>query len=119
MALKNNLDIKVQLLAPSIAEESYNAQRAIYEAAFHTNFSLSKSDQPVASALDVIEGTTNENIYTQTGVDIPLQTGGNITFDLADSRTKTTPILSVLRMRRILQLPSASLCCAAPGLKTM
>jgi outer membrane protein TolC len=90
MALKNNLDIKVQLLAPSIAEESYNAQRAIYEAAFHTNFSLAKSDQPVASALDVIEGTSNESIYTQTGVDIPLQTGGNITFDLADSRTKNS-----------------------------
>jgi len=47
-----------------------------------------KSDQPVASRLDVIEGASNETIYTQPGVDIPLQTGGSLTFDLADSRTK-------------------------------
>lgn len=88
MALENNLDLKVQLLTPSIREETYNAERAIYEAAFHTSVFISKSDQPIASALDVVEGSSNERIGIVPGLDIPLQTGGSITVDLADNRFK-------------------------------
>lgn len=88
IALRNNLDLKVQLLAPSIAEEAYNAQRAVYEAAFHTSAYISKTDRPIASALDAVEGASNEFIGITPGVDLPLQTGGSITFDLADNRSK-------------------------------
>jgi outer membrane protein len=88
IALKNNLGLKVQLLAPAIAQEAYNASRAFYEPSFHTAFYLSKTDRPVASALQAVEGASNEYISITPGVDIPLQTGGSLTFDLADSRAK-------------------------------
>jgi len=88
MALKNNLDLKVQLLAPSIAEEAYNARRAVYEPAFTTDLYLSKTDQPIASALQAVEGASNETIGITPGVEVPLQTGGLLKFNLADTRAK-------------------------------
>lgn len=87
-ALENNLDIKVQLLAPRIAEESVNAERAKFEAAFFSNLSYAKTDQPPAAAL-AIQGSQIDSGYVDLGVQIPLQTGGTITFDMADSRTKS------------------------------
>lgn len=94
LALENNLDIKVQLFAPSIAEEAYNAERAKFEAAFYANTNFAKTDQPVASLLE-IQGSQYESSSTNLGVDIPLQTGGSITFDLADSRFKTDSAFSL------------------------
>lgn len=88
IGLKNNLDLKVELLDPSIAEEAFNAERAKFEAAFYTNIFLTKTDRPVASALQAVEGASNENLQIAPGVEIPLQTGGVIKFDLADIRSK-------------------------------
>ncbi|MCI0498706.1 MAG: TolC family protein [Planctomycetales bacterium] len=86
-ALKNNLDIKVQLLSPLIAQESVNTERAKFEAAFFSNLSYDKTDQPPAADL-AIQGSQIDSGYVDMGVRVPLQTGGTITFDLADSRTK-------------------------------
>jgi outer membrane protein TolC len=94
LALQNNLDIKVQLLAPSIAKEGYNAERAKFEASFYSNVNYIKSDQPQATNL-LIQGSRYETADTQLGVQVPLQTGGKLAFDLADDWTKTNFISSV------------------------
>lgn len=94
IGLKNNLDLKVELLDPSIAEEAFNAERAKFEAAFYTNVYLTKTDRPVATSLD-IQGSRYESVNADLGVDLPLQTGGTITFNLGDNRTLTDSLFSI------------------------
>ena len=88
LALENNLDLKVKLIVPTIAQESINFQRAKFEATFYTNVNYSKLDQPSIQTVK-IEGNQGERTSTNLGVEIPLQTGGTVTFDLADGREKT------------------------------
>lgn len=88
LAMENNLALKVQLYAPTIAEEGVNAERAKFEASFYTNAYYYKIDQP-ASANLAIQGSQSETSDIDLGVEIPLQTGGTITFNMADTRTKS------------------------------
>jgi len=88
-ALENNLDLKVQLISPTIAAERVSQEEAKFEAAFFSNVSFNKSDTPVVSYLDIISGSKVDYFRTDLGVQVPLQTGGTVTFDLANSRVKT------------------------------
>jgi outer membrane protein TolC len=88
-ALENNLDLKVQLISPTIAAERVSQEEAKFEAAFFSNVSLNKSDTPIVSYLDIISGSKIDYFRTDLGVQVPLQTGGTVTFDLANSRVKT------------------------------
>jgi len=88
-ALKNNLDLAVQLISPAIAEERLNEEQAKFESTFFSNISLNKLDAPMVSYLDEISGSQVDYFRTDLGVRMPLQTGGTVTFDLAGSRTKT------------------------------
>ncbi len=89
LTLENNLDLKVQLISPAIASEQVSEQEAAFEAAFSTNLIFSKTDTPSATALDVVSGSQVDYFRTGLGVQVPLRTGGTVTFDLADSRVKT------------------------------
>jgi len=89
LTLENNLDLKVQLINPSIAAEKVSQQEAQFEAAFYSNITYSKTDMPEASFLDVITGPQADNTSTDLGVQVPLRTGGTVTFDLVDRRNKT------------------------------
>ncbi len=95
LALENNLQLKASLISPTIAAAQLSEEEAAFEWSFFANAILSKSDQPQGRAVQVdgvllpFVGTTQIE-YTQvdTGVRVPLRTGGTVTFDLADSRTK-------------------------------
>lgn len=95
LTLENNLDLKVQLISPAIAAEKVTEQEAKFEAAFTSNLNFAKIDTPVASFLDQISGSQRDYLATNLGVQVPLQTGGTISFDLADSRSKTGSPYSV------------------------
>ncbi len=95
LALENNLDLKVQLYSPTISQKSVDAERAKFEASFFTNVTYNRRDQPTISAAN-ISGSKNDYSNVGMGVEIPLQTGGTITFNLADSRTKTNSTDSLL-----------------------
>jgi len=88
-ALESNLDLKVQLISPSIAAERVTEEEAKFESAFFSNVTFNKSDTPVVSYLDVISGSKVDYFRTDLGVQVPLQTGGTLTFDLANNRVKT------------------------------
>ncbi len=88
-ALANNLDLKVQLVSPTIAAERVSQEQAKFESVFFSNLAFSKLDTPVVSYLDVISGSKVDYFRTDLGVQVPLQTGGTVTFDLAGSRVKT------------------------------
>jgi outer membrane protein len=95
LTLENNLDLKVQLINPSIAAEKVSQQEAQFEAAFYSNITYSKTDTPVASFLDEISGSQVDYTNTNLGVQVPLRTGGTVNFDLVDSRAKTGSIYSI------------------------
>jgi len=89
LTLENNLDLKVRLISPAIASERVDEAQAAFESAFSTNLLFSKTDTPSATELDVISGSQVDYFRTGLGVQVPLRTGGTVTFDLADNRIKT------------------------------
>jgi len=95
LTLENNLDLKVQLINPAVAAERVSQQEAQFEAAFYSNLTFSKTDTPTASFLDEISGSQVDYAGTNLGVQVPLRTGGTVTFDLADSRVNTGSPYSV------------------------
>jgi len=94
LTLENNLDLKVQLISPAIAAEKISEQEAAFEAAFFSNTNFYKTDTPRVSYLDQISGSQVDRFQTDLGVQVPLRTGGTLTFDLADRRTKTNAELT-------------------------
>jgi outer membrane protein TolC len=92
--MENNLDLKVQLISPAIAAERVSEEEARFEAAFFSNIGYTKADTPVATTLD-IAGSKVDYSSADLGVRVPLRTGGTVTFDLADRRTKTDSLFSI------------------------
>ncbi len=87
MALKNNLDLKVQLIEPAIAAKQLSAEEAKFESSFFSNFRYRDIEQP---SVIVEQAQKYKNQTADFGVEVPLQTGGIIKFDLADERTNTS-----------------------------
>ncbi len=92
-ALENNLDLKVQLLNPTISKEGITQAEAQFESVFFSNLSWSKTDSPTASTLS---GSSTESISTDFGVRVPLRTGGTLTFDLPFNSFETDNSFSTL-----------------------
>ncbi len=88
LTLENNLDLKIQLINPTIAAEGVKQEEAKFEALFFANAGLQKIDQP-QSSLDELTASKADNSQVDLGVRMPLRTGGNVTFDLADNRSKS------------------------------
>ncbi len=86
MALENNLDLKIQLIEPAIAAERISQEEARFESTFYSNITYNKTNNPPVSYYDQISGSRGESTNTDLGVQVPLRTGGQVTFDMADSR---------------------------------
>ena len=91
LAMANNLELKVQLITPSIAAQRVSEEEARFEAAFFSNLSYIKTDTPTATTFDLV-GSQMEASSMDFGVQMPLRTGGTVTFDLVDRRTKTNVV---------------------------
>jgi len=87
MTLKNNLDLKVQLIEPAIAAKQVSAEEAKFEWAFFSNLNYSDVSQPMSVLVD--QASTYKSGTVDLGVQVPLKTGGTVSFDLADNRTKS------------------------------
>jgi outer membrane protein len=85
-ALENNLDLKVELFNPSIAQATLDAERAKFESAFFINASRTDSDTPVALQTEGSQFTFDS---INAGVSIPLRTGGTVTVALPLTHTDT------------------------------
>ncbi len=84
MTLANNLDLKVQLIAPAIAAQQVSAEEAKFESSFFSNLTYGNIDQP---SVIVDQVPKYKSQTADLGVQVPLQTGGTAKFDLADNRT--------------------------------
>ena len=91
--IENNLDLKVQLLSPSIAGQTLSAEEAKFEAAFVADVRQNKFDTPVGSRL---EGSQVTNTTASAGIQKPLTTGGIASVTLNDSKTDTNNEFSLL-----------------------
>ncbi len=91
--LANNLDLKVQLISPTIAVQRVSEEEARFESSFFSNLRYTKTDTPTSTRLT---GSSVDSSNVDLGVQIPLRTGGQITFDLADNRIKTDNQFSTL-----------------------
>ncbi|MEN6575737.1 MAG: TolC family protein [Phycisphaerales bacterium] len=96
MALENNLQLKASLISPTIATAQLSQEEAKFESAFFASANLAKTDLPFGGSAEVgntgvrvpiVATSQNESVRLDTGVQVPLRTGGTVTFDLADSRT--------------------------------
>jgi outer membrane protein TolC len=93
LTLENNLQLQVQLIAPTISAAAVGAEEAKFEAAFYANTSFSSTDTP-GQQVKIADGTfisssgsQYHNVNSRTGVQMPLSTGGTLDFSLADNRT--------------------------------
>ncbi len=93
LTLENNLDLRVQLINPSIAKETVKQEEARFEAVFNGAFNYSKTDTPQVTLLD---GSREHDTVTNLGVSIPLRTGGTINFNMVDNRNSESSQWSIL-----------------------
>lgn len=86
LALQHNLDLAVQLLDPTIANENVTQAEAKFESLFTSNVRQSVFDQPTDTSLN---GSSVKSFSGDIGFQIPLRTGGTINLDMPLNRTET------------------------------
>ncbi len=92
-ALQNNLDLKVALVSPTIADETVNEEEARFEALLFSNLTYARTNTPTSTELDASKANI---LNADLGVRFPLRTGGTLTFDLPFNRVKTNNVFSTL-----------------------
>jgi outer membrane protein TolC len=93
MALRNNLDLAVQLLNPSISRTVLGEEEAQFESAFTLDANYAVVDQPTASELNATEA---KSLSVTPGFNIPLLTGGTIRLAAPFNRFETNNQFSTL-----------------------
>ena len=92
-ALENNLDLKVELLSPSIAQSAVDAEEAKFESTFTAGLRHTTTDNPTFLAT---EGSQGEFTSGDFGVNVPMRTGGTASVNLLNARTETNNPFSLL-----------------------
>ncbi len=92
LALENNLQLKTALISPAIAGAQLSAEEAKFEASFFANLNGSKINQPAIGALGEISGSQSESLGGDFGVQVPLRTGGTVTFDASDQWNRSNAV---------------------------
>jgi len=87
LTLANNLDLKVQLIEPSIAAARVNEEEAKFESAFYSRLNYTDNKRPTSTLADQASTYTQGSV--DLGVQMPLRTGGTVTFDILDTRTRS------------------------------
>ncbi len=92
-ALAHNLDLRVALVDPAIANERLSEQESAFEALFFLNATQAQTDTPTASRL-----TSAQQEFTsiEPGVRIPLRTGGSVEVSAPFTRIETNNQFSTL-----------------------
>ncbi len=92
-ALANNLDLRVALLSPAIAEQQVRVEEARFESAFTLRARYVDLNQPTASEL---ASAQSQVLSIEPGVRIPLRTGGVATVTVPMNRSENNNRFSTL-----------------------
>lgn len=84
--LENNLDLKVALVDPLIADESLRREEAKFEAVFRPGVRYREDDSPT---LNTTSSNQQNSLDFSGGVDIPLRSGGRVSVDFAEGMRET------------------------------
>lgn len=84
LALRNNLDLQVAVYSPEIARTRVSQEEARFESTFFTDLLAGTSDPPTTRP---VRGTNSNFASVTPGIDIPLRTGGRLTFSSPLERT--------------------------------
>ncbi len=103
--LRNNLDLRVALIDPVIANQAISFEEGRFDQVFFSNLRRTETDQPTSTAL---VGTQIENTNFDAGVRVPLRTGGTVQvsfpvretsnnnpFTVLDPAVSTDPAISI------------------------
>lgn len=85
-ALANNLNLRVRLIDPAIANATLSEEEARFEASFTLSALWSATDSPTASELESSQAQFGR---LEPGVTIPLRTGGTASVSLPTTYTET------------------------------
>jgi outer membrane protein len=91
--LRNNLDLQVELINPTIAQTSVDEEEAKFEAAFSGSVLHSRTDSPAALGT---EGSKSRFSSLDLGVDIPLRSGGSARISFPATKTETNNPFALL-----------------------
>ena len=89
LALSNNLQLKATLINPTIAAEGLRQEETKFEPRFLPGLTLSKNRAQPYNQFSEISGTSTSSVSPQLGVEIPLRTGGTLSFDATDYRSSS------------------------------
>jgi len=92
-ALSNNLDLRVELMSPSISETSVTEAESKFEWAFTADFRRRRTDAPAELATESSKATFTSY---EAGVRIPLRTGGTATVNFPLTKSETNNVFSLL-----------------------
>ena len=93
LALQNNLDLRVELLEPTIAKTFVSEEQAQFESLLSVDARYANLDTPTASQLS---GSQVRDFSFAPGVIIPLITGGSVRFNVPFDRLETNNQFSTL-----------------------
>jgi outer membrane protein TolC len=91
--LENNLDLRVAVVDPTIADQRVTEEEARFESLFFAGVNYNDTLSPTASTL---EGSETNRVNTNLGVRIPTRAGGSVTIDFAGGRYETDNVFSTL-----------------------
>lgn len=80
-ALTNNLDLKVELVEPSIAQKTLDAERAKFESTFFLAARHPRTEAPDNA------GVSTSDSY-EGGIEVPLHTGGSVSLNVPTSNAE-------------------------------
>ena len=92
-ALANNLGLSATLIAPEIANQRVNQERAAFDSVFTLAASWADTDAPTSSTL---VGSQSRNQSIAPGIRIPLMTGGTVTVSAPVNRFSSNNTFSTL-----------------------
>lgn len=78
LALENNLDLRVELFNPAIAQQAITEEQAQFESVFNSTVSTGRTDRPTFDRQGNITGSQSDFTSSNTGVTLPLRTGGAV-----------------------------------------
>ncbi|MBC7772184.1 MAG: TolC family protein [Pyrinomonadaceae bacterium] len=84
--LENNMDLKVALVDPLIADESLRREEAKFEAVFRPGVRYREDDSPT---LNTTSSNQQNSLDFSAGVDIPLRSGGRVSVDFNEGMRET------------------------------
>ncbi len=94
--LKNNLDLKIEVINSQNSEETLKQRGSIFIPNFNLSFSNSETNRPSSGSFDGADVSQNKRISLTMGLEKKFSLGGTVKVELDNSRNKSNSIYSTV-----------------------